>query len=140
MKTVCNTCGLAIQVNGSDQRIKDLLSREIWGSMFPCPRCGVGQAIRDTELPLELEAAWVELTPDEYFRALHGFGLPDEINCPPEVIQSLLLGNSVVGVGVELAPKQRTVLNTLELSNGLTLHLGVSTNGPVVFKITRRAS
>jgi hypothetical protein len=140
MKTICNTCGLVIEINGDPQRVKDLLGREIWGEMLPCPRCELGQAIRDIELPDEqIPEAQIELTPEEYFRALHGFGFPDEINCPPEVIRGLLLTNQVVGVGVSLAPKQRTVLNSIELENGLTLHLGISTQGPVVFKITRKA-
>ena len=138
MKTICNSCGLIIQVNGPEERVRELLGRELWGDMFPCPRCEFGRAIRDIEVPEALPDAQVELTPEEYFRALHGFGLPDEINCPPEVIRSLLLTNQVVGVGVDLAPKQRTILNSLDLANGLTLHLGVSTQGPVIYKITRK--
>lgn len=110
-----------------------------------CVRCGepvqlvrhvdfeAWQNLRGTEL-----VKFLELNAAEYFRAACGFGLPDEISTEPEVVKSLLLSSRVIEAKVQKSISGRTILSRLDLDNGLSLHLAMSSNGPTVFKITRK--
>jgi len=78
-----------------------------------------------------------ELSPEEAFRALCGFGLPSELGTDLEVVQALLLSSKVIGVQLKKSSSDRTVLENISLENGLVLHLAGSPSGAVIFKITR---
>lgn len=80
------------------------------------------------------------LTPEEYFRALHGLGLPTERECSLEIVQHLLLSSSVVGLRATEASRGQTLLTGIILENGLTLHLWSGVRGPIVYKITQKGS
>lgn len=130
MNTLCSACGTSINVIGQPLRIKELLGSTLWGDKFPCISCG-GEADRRLGF---LPSASLELTPEEYFRALHGLGTPKEAICPPSMIESLLR-DGVESIDAE-ERAGKTLLRSILLCNGLRMHLWVSPQGPVVYKVT----
>lgn len=140
--TVCNTCFQPYELSidpGSTALVKELLDES---ETVACPRlCGGRILVSDSEamaalakdprlkLPLRISA-------EELYKAVKGAGLPDEIPNAPEVVESLLLANAVIGV--ELASDGKHVgISELRLANKTIIHLTSGRLGAEVLKITR---
>ena len=139
IRYICTSCDVGYVILGNLFRIKELLlDHPMWRAKpHLCPSC---------DQPLELDRAcvypstertWKRIGVEEFFRALCGFGLPDELGCAPEVIASLLSANLIIGVDIAATGADRTVIHSINLSNNLKLHLASSPDGPCVYKITR---
>lgn len=100
-----------------------------------CPLCRGELLLHAPSIPVERE--WRQLNVEDFFRALCGFGLPDQLGCAPEIISSLLAANTIVGVDMAIAGGDRTVVFSINLNNGLKLHMASSPEGPCIYKITR---
>jgi len=144
----CDACLTVIRVFGDAEVIDNLIiGHSKWTAGWPCVSDNCHEFMRrvtDTEEVSGVFAAADstllhvnELSPEDAFSALCGLGLPEEIGTQPEVIRALLLSNKVRDIQNWQAASGRTVLDWLELENGVRIHLASSPAGPVVYKITR---
>ena len=110
------------------------------GNTAPCPRlCGgrinlTGNPILDTVAPMMKEP--LHLTATQYFQAVKGLGLPDEIPHDKDVITALLRAYAVVDTVLQ-EDNGKFYLHEIHLSNGIILHLGAGLRGAIVIKITK---
>ena len=134
---VCSGCSAGFQISGTWFKIQELLvAHPIWLKRDKaCPYC-TGLLVRPTPT-LNRQRAWRCLDVDEFFRALCGFGLPEELDCTPESVNTLIQSNPIVGVDMAAAGGDRTAVFAINLSNDLKLHLVSSPDGPCIYKITR---
>lgn len=101
-----------------------------------CPRlCGGNVPVKSSvDISSMKEPLTLSLT--ELYQAINGYGLPDEIQTDPLVVESLLKSSRVMSVSAELSGK-RVILNSMTLENGATIHLVSSAKGACVLKITK---
>lgn len=144
----CDRCLTVVRVHGDPASIRRLIVRHtLWKDGLPC----VNSHCQEKMYELSNEEAraissvttpgvvnLLNLTVGEFFRALCGYGLPDEIKAEPEVVKAMLLSSRVVDASVSMSASGKTLLEQLDLENGTSLHLASSSRGPVVFKVTRR--
>ena len=144
----CDNCLMVIRVLGDAEVIDNLIIRHSkWTAGWPCVSENCHECMRrvtDTEEVSGIFAAADtslirvnELSPEDAFKALCGLGLPEEIGALPEVIRALLLSNKVKDIQNWQSASGRTVIDWLELENGVRIHLASSPAGPIVYKITR---
>ena len=142
VRSLCNRCfqPFHILLEAGDAGLLKEISLEDEGRMCRCPRlCGgkinlVGSPAIDELASILREP--MTLTGKELYVAVHGLGLPDEIEKNPEVIKSLLVANKVVAAEVEEV-QGRLYLHELKLDNGLTVHLSSGARGAQVLKVTK---
>lgn len=144
----CDRCLTIVRVHGDPVEIQRLIVRHtLWREGLPCVNSHCQEKMYELS---EVEARAISsvttpgvvnlltLTVGEFFRALCGYGLPDEIKAEPEVVKALLLSSKVINASVHTSASGKTLLEKLDLENGTCLHLASSSRGPVVFKVTRR--
>lgn len=144
----CDNCLLLIRVHGDPDIVQRLiLEHSLWKDGLPCVSEGCGEKLKlltKEEGRLSSKASdsglirVVDLTAEEFFNALCGYGMPDELGAQPEVVKALLLSAKVLDVEAAMAPSGRTILSKLSLDNGTCVHLASSSYGPAVLKVTRR--
>lgn len=144
----CDSCLSVIRVTGDPEAWQRLIvDHTLWQDGLPCFYDGCGDKlykIGSEEIPAVVNAAshnvfrTLDLTVEEFFRALCGYGLPEEVGRGPEVARALLLSSRVSDVSVRKSPSGKAILDRLDLEDGTRLHLASSSHGPVVFKMTRR--
>lgn len=138
---VCSKCPTGYQISGTWFKIQELLvAHPRWQNHAKeCPLCG-GALLFPTARPspeIPIHREWRRIGVEEFFRALCGFGLPEEICCTPEVVSALMKTNLFVGVDMAAAGSDRTVIYSINLSNDWKMHLVSSPEGPCIYKITR---
>lgn len=79
----------------------------------------------------------LHVTATEYYKALGGMGLPDEVTDDPDIIEALLKAHRVLEVKLEQA-MGRIFIHEVQLENGMTVHLSAGAKGAQVLKVTRR--
>lgn len=141
----CDKCMTIVRVHGDPDSIQRLIvEHSLWKDGMPCVRSDCDAMMGGVTNPVAesaLRQGWVNslnLTAEEFFQALCGFGLPEEIGSDPEVVRALLLSAKVSDVSVHASSSGKTVLDRVDLDNGTSLHLAPSSRGAVVFKVTRR--
>lgn len=144
----CDSCLLVVRVTGDPESWQRLIiDHSLWRDGLPCFCDGCDDKfykIEPHEVPAVVNAAshsvfrTLDLTVGEFFRALCGYGLPEEIGRGPEVARALLLSSKVSDVSVRKSPSGKAILDRLDLEDGTRLHLASSSHGPVIFKMTRR--
>lgn len=134
---VCSKCPTGYQITGTWFKIQELLvAHPRWRDRNKeCPLCGGVLLLHSPRLPVHRE--WRQIGVEEFFRALCGFGLPEEVCCTPKVISALMQANLVVGLDMAEAGGDRTAVYAISLSNDWKLHLVSSPEGPCIYKITR---
>jgi len=138
----CRQCLSVVMIRGSLTRHKELiLDHEMFKDGWPCVRCSSKMYSLDQEdivctADIKFSVKY-ELTVDEFFMALCGFGLPDELGCEPEIVRAVLLSAKIIDVATNVSCSGRTVISKIALDNGLSLHLAGSPYGATVYKITR---
>jgi hypothetical protein len=76
----------------------------------------------------------------DLYQASLGIGLPGERKCSPSALKKLLLGAVIKDIHLEKAgDPNKALLVSISLDNGKTIHVGVSTKGPIVYKMTESA-
>ena len=135
---VCSKCPAGYSVHGTWFKIQELLvANPMWRDKDKsCPLCGEVLLLHALKLR-EPNRKWRRIDVEAFFRALCGFGLPEELGCSPEAISSLILANPIVGIDMAAAGGDRTVVYTINLKNNTKLHLAASPEGPCIYKITR---
>lgn len=140
IKTFCNTCLQSYEILVEPKEvhlIKDVVNQE---KMALCPRMCGGNVLIDstsdlTEMTKVLRAP-MTLTGREFYSAVHGNGLPDEVPKHPDTVESILKANRVKGATVEQR-FGRIYLSKLQLENGFDVHLSSGLCGAVIVKITK---
>jgi hypothetical protein len=149
----CLPCGLVVRV--MPQRVSDTESvmevdqlvgttSEFWPDQFPCPICskrctGLLENQADAQALQVLELH--DLTPQEAFAAFNGLGFPAEQQCDLEAVQSLLREQPVRSViGKTVAGAKRVLVDALELWDGSRVYFGASSDGAVVYRVSRPSS
>jgi hypothetical protein len=80
-------------------------------------------------------ARWI--TAVELFQATAGIGLPEERKCSVSDVRKLLTGSRISFVHLENAPDpKKSILMSMTLDNGKTVHVSSSTKGAIVYKVT----
>lgn len=140
IKTFCNTCGSAFDIMVSPLEVtlvRDVMDKN---SQALCPRMCGGKVLLDPSVDLTpmtgILKAPVTLTGREFYKAVHGAGMPDEIPKSVETTEALLLSKRVVGVDAEQR-NERIYITKLKLEGGLVMYLTAGVFGAVVTKITK---
>lgn len=149
MYTFCDTCFQAVEVIGDMQQALALFgpSGKWPNGEFPCigegcpgPAKRVSKAQVKAVVLNESISSIIRrktLEPHEYYRALLGFGMPDQVEVTTESLEAFLKGYKVVEViGLE-TDNRRFYLHQLVLENGVRIHFAASALGALVYKMTR---
>ena len=139
--SLCNTCfqGYEIQVYpDTTHLLRDLIEED---GCCPCPKdCGGRVNLLDSPeikaLATDPRLVSIQLDIKEFFRAVMGAGLPDEIPTSPEAVDALLRTHRVVKTEVHQVGKF-IALSRLVLENGLSLHLASGHGTAIILKITK---
>lgn len=127
----CSKCPVVFLVLESDGSIH-LLKETMNCPSFKCKGKISVKAITNIKIP-----GAKPITALDLYQASMGIGTSEERKCSSKDVQKLLVGATVakVSFGKSLDPS-RSVINSITLENGKTIHLATSTQGPMVFKIT----
>ena len=124
----CHECRKEFRVHGDEEMLQKCVEVSA-----RCPHCEltlvVGHSSRSTEC--------VELSVEDFWRAIHGFGLPDEVVAGSEAIEALLLAHKISAVDVKNTMTGRVEIRSLTLANGVKLHFAAAGTGAVIFKATK---
>lgn len=133
-------CCFVARVHGPDSKeIEHLLGppSDWFPDKYPCPQCGSQCAVSTKSNPGDRP---VDLTAQEAFIAFSGGGLPTEQECSATRVEKLLRELSIKRVVARhIRGTNRCTLDLLELCDGTTLHLGASTHGACVYRISGSA-
>lgn len=124
----CAACLKGFRVHGNKELLKKCVEVEA-----RCPHC-------DTQLEVGYSSKsreHIELDVGDFWRAVHGFGLPDEVVAGHEAIEALLLTHRVAAVDANKTRTGRVEIRSLTLANGVKLHFASSGEGAVIFKATK---
>lgn len=135
LTTSCDRCSCTFRIfmTPEESHLLDQLEKD---GLAECPRLCGGSIQVKTSSDISSLKEPLTLSLRELYQAVNGYGLPDEIQTDPVVVESLLKSSKVVSVSTELSGK-RVILNSLTLDNGSTLHLVSSSRGACVLKITK---
>ena len=140
MTYVCSHCLTAVSV------IVDSASFQLFDGVDPisCPWCEqgamethpvLGKAARQGE-PYKHQV----MSAEDFYRASRGLGMPGEYGADPELVTGLFQLGRVCGMSVEkVGSPAKTLVHSirLETSEGrFDLHMGPSTNGAVIYRIS----
>jgi hypothetical protein len=122
----CATCSVSFGVPSTDAHL-DLLGVVMRCSTEECPgRLQLGEG----------EPAQV-VTAQQLFAAVRGFGTPEEKDCSTERLQRALVGRKIVAVEVtETGRKNRPVIKSIVLDDGVKAHFGSGSAGALIYKLT----
>ena len=139
MTAQCSTCHGVVVVTGDRERMLQLFSAELWPEGYPCVYGCDGRAHTAPELDDPEKFLCRELTPEEYFRALHGGGLPEELAFDYGTVKDLLTEEPITGIvlrdwGTGVRPGIERISTDKH-----EIHLSASPNkGVQVLKVTTR--
>lgn len=131
-------------MHGDMEEITTLVGErsEFWPDKHKCFNCdcSVIYCLTMEVSPVALAAMDVhDLTPQETYAALNGFGLPEERTCCPEVILPLF---QAVGVSVKGSRINTGTYRVEELTfpDGTTLFLAPAAVGAVIYRVRKKSS
>lgn len=138
----CSACCHALQVTGDLEELGSLLGEhsDFWPDKYVCHSCGKQAQYYLTAEVSELAFAKLHVanvTVQEAYAALNGFGLPDERMCCEEVVLPLF---EQAGIKVKGGrPRGHTFFRLEELMfpDGTTLFLAPSALGVVIFRVRK---
>lgn len=100
-----------------------------------CPKFGCEGQLR-REKKNDADAEYVRA--GAFYEALNSLGLPEERLCGPEDLGSLLVGKRIESIHLEPSPSpHRSIVHSITLEGGLTLHLSTSGHGATAYRMTR---
>lgn len=130
----CSKCESSFFVKSSDEQ-KKLLN----GKSMRCPnyiRCK-GQIIKRgwTNVHEIRKYTWVSAL--ELYQACAGLGFEAERDCSPKTINNIMQGSRIMDAEIiATTHPKKSILLSLTLEDGKTIHLASSVYGPVIYKIT----
>jgi hypothetical protein len=143
MIAYCFLCQTAYQIGGDPLEVDRLLDTPEWKESLPCAtdRC-LGRAARvslDWVTANTDKVRKVEGIPlDVYYRAINGFGRPDQSPADLPAVKLELITKKIASVvGYSVGDPERTILNKLVMEDGTMLHFASSTHGACIFAISK---
>ncbi len=134
----CTRCKASFLVQDSDSD-KHLLKKVMRCPNYSTCKWQIRQKHFTTNDSTIHNARWISAV--ELFQASAGVGLPEERKCSVADVKKLLVGSRVVSVNLSEAPDpKKSVLYSMTLDNGKTVHLTTSVRGPMVFKVTEASN
>jgi len=125
----CLTCRVLYAVPSDDPDLR-LLEKPALCPNYPCR----GELSPLAETNADIRA--VKVTALELFQA-HQLGLVSERRCGPEDLQKNLVGWKIISIDMaQASDPNKSILRSITLENGKTVHLGPSTFGAVALKVT----
>ena len=70
------------------------------------------------------------------YQRLSGLGTQTESQCGTAALRKLLYGQKIVEVAMESVSKTRSLVTSMRLENGKTIHFAPSTKGVTIYKVT----
>ncbi len=129
----CRRCRLAFMVPADDDKNHLLKKRVRCPNWVTCK----GRIYENAETNIAPQMPTTFLSATELWQATMGSGLPEERNCGPRDVKKLMVGATILGIQLGDSPvPTRSLIHSITLDNGKTLHLAPSTKGATVFKIT----
>lgn len=140
---VCTDCALAMRVEGAEAELDFCVGKSsgFWPDKYPCPECDklcMGMLEMEAETDAVASLRVIDVTPSEAFAALNGLGFPSERMCTKEIVERLLKEHPIRKVSArDVQGAERCVVDHLELWDGSKMYFGPSSQGAVVYRITR---
>ena len=136
----CATCLTVVRVIGDVEEYQRLIvGHPQWHAGRPCFIEGCHGKMSGC-LPDAAAHAhrFMELTPEQFFRALCGGGTPAEVDVREEQVRELFLSSKTVSVDLHtMMGDHRVILDRLHLDNGTTLHFAGTGAGALIYKVTK---
>lgn len=147
----CASCGTFIRVTGDvEEHQRLLIIHPMWEHGRKCFSEGCGGLIVgpiDTNVP-EIRndikslkkgcRRFLDLDPQQLFRALCGGGTPEEVEVRVEVVRAFLLSSKIIKViAHEMMGDHRVIMDRLYLDNGTILHFAGTGAGALIYKVTK---
>jgi hypothetical protein len=126
----CFACSHDFRVIGDEELLRKCVSVDP-----KCPHCE--GALKLGSAMVERGHTTTELAVGDFWSAIHGFGLPEEVVAGPEAIEAMLLAHMVVEADVKKTTTGRVEIRSLTLNNGVKMHFAASGEGAVIFKSTK---
>jgi len=144
---VCMKCKHGLRISPGDtsgalSEVEALLgpNTEYYPDKYPCWHCEEKGAefvpLADVSALRLVDIR--EVTPHEAYAAIHGLGVPEEQDCSAAAVERLFLERKVVKVRTEqIRNSHRCILKEIELEGGMKVHLGSSTYGATVYRVSQ---
>lgn len=142
---VCTNCNTAMRVEAADElELQSLVGdlSDFYPDKYPCTRTGcksMGRLFGPTDISQRAMAQLtiIDVTPQEAFAALNGLGFPKERSCYLEDVRAMLQVGVKRVVGRDIPGTTRCIIDHFELNDGTVVHLGASSEGATVYRVTR---
>lgn len=136
---VCPKCATAIVVHVADKDISLLKTS------MRCPsECG-GRQTKSIKQHLKVGFfAKYDVKPMSalsFYQASLGCGSPEEKKCGPTAIRKEIIGEKIVSIHLQKSPDpNRSLIFSMSLGNGKTIHFATSTKGATIYRMTSNKS
>jgi hypothetical protein len=128
----CSKCSLGYRLNPVDPGMSNLVGK------LPCTSAGCKGRLKRVQSLASGKSKVISAT--DLYIALGGGGLPEErVRCTPKQLKLLMMGKKITSIQVEEGPGYRSFIRSITLEGGNQVHLGISTKGPTVYKVTMEA-
>lgn len=134
---VCRVCAKGYCICGNREEISMLLSAPEWKDGFPCitPLCR-GRLQRTTLPPESYVSSYEEVPITSFYRAINGFGAPNQVPAALRKVKQALTTKSVVDVvGEPVGNPERTIIRQIVLEDGTRLHFDSSSKGACIYYV-----
>lgn len=141
----CMNCFTSVRVMGDPAEVNSLVGQasDFWPNKYTCVTCNAPcEAIVESDAdPNALRKMKVrELSAQELFAALNGLGTPDEMICDASTVREVFTRPIKKVHGNTVANTSRFLIEAIEFEDGTKIHLGASSHGALVYRITRPVS
>lgn len=129
----CKKCRAAFSIPATDPDVHLLKKHMRCPNSQDCE--GKQYLLSETNLPAEFSVTQISAV--QFYQATMGVGLPKERKCGPAAMRKILLGARITDLHIDEAPsKDRSILYSLALDNGNTIHIASSTKGATIYRVT----
>lgn len=137
---VCDSCHSGFRVIEDDiDRARMLIGESSDVGKVVCPRCAAALGrYREIEVDgtVMRRLKVTDLTTDEMYAALNGFGLPEEVQCSRRRVQEVLENTKIKKVVGRDTAAGRFVIDSILFEDNKRMYLGASSEGAVVYRIS----
>ena len=116
-------------------------SSEWYPDRYPCwnDECtGLATFLQNIDVDALRRLSVRDLNPQEAFLALNKMGMPEERDCTAAAVQLVFKESPVKHVNArQLQDSHRSVVDHIELDNGVKVYLAASPDGAIVYRISK---
>lgn len=142
MMLFCGTCHTAYVVAGDPKEVSSLLDLPEWSESFPCVTPHCRGRLRKVKAQYREAVGQTRTVPlHSFFRAINGFGLGVGEAASIDSVRSALRGKTITRVtGYNVGSPERTIIQTMTLSDGTMLHFDASAKGACIYFIEKEGN